>query len=279
MRDFFARHGVWILCATAAVAVTLSVLSYFSATSSVFHDAVGVVSAPFRAAGEAVSGWFEDKRRYYESYNDLMEENQALREEVAALRADARQAEKDRAENARLRELLDLRAQRRDLVFEAAKVLEHSTGNWASTLTLNCGTKHGVAEKNVVVSSEGYLVGIVTEVGTNWCTVRTIVDTETELGAVLFRTGDVVVAEGELALMGENRLRAVYLPDDATLLIGDYVLTSGLGGYYPSDLVIGTVERVEADDNGYAQYAVLRPMVSFDALTEVFVIKEFDIVE
>ncbi len=279
MRDFFSKHGIWILTAAAVVAVTLSVLSYFSATSSFLHNAAGVVASPFRAAAQAVSGWVEDKRHYYRSYNGLLEENQALREEVAELRAGARQAEKDRTENAMLRELLDLREQRRDLTFESAKVLEHGSGNWTSTLTLNRGTNHGVAAKNVVVSSEGYLIGIVTDVGSNWCTARTIVDTDTEVGALLFRTGDVVIAEGELALMGESRLRAVYLPGDATLLIGDYVVTSGLGGYYPSDLVIGTVERVETDDNGFAQYAVLAPMVDFDALTEVFIIKDFEIVE
>jgi rod shape-determining protein MreC len=279
MKNFFGRHGIWILTATAVLALGLCALSYFSDTSSLFHDAVGIAASPFRAAAQAVTAWVEDKQRYYRSFNELLEENRALREEVAELRADARQAEKDRTENALLRELLGLRERRRDLVFESAKVLERGVSNWSSTMTLNRGTSHGVAVKNVVVSSEGYLIGVVTEAGTNWCTVRTIVDPDTELGALLYRTGDVVIAEGELALMTENRLRAVYLPEDATLLIGDYVVTSGLGGYYPSDLVIGTVERVETDDNGFAQYAVLAPMAKYEELTEVFIIKDFEIVE
>ena len=279
MKHYFFKHGILILLATAALAILLSTLSYFSTTSPLPHNAAGVLTYPFRAASQAVGGWVADKKHYYESYNQLIEENRALREEVAELRALSRQAELDRAENALLRELLELREQRRDLVFESAKVLDHGSDNWTSTLTLNRGTNHGVAVKNVVVSSEGYLVGVVTAAGLNWCTVRTIIDTDTEIGALLFRTGDVVVAEGELTLMGESRLRAVYLPSDSTLLIGDYVLTSGLGGYYPADLVIGMVERVETDDNGYAQYAVLAPMVDFDDLTEVFIIKDFEIVE
>ena len=130
-----------------------------------------------------------------------------------------------------------------------------------------------------MVSSEGYLVGVVTDVGLNWCTVQTIIDTDTELGALLFRTGDTVIAEGDFTLMREKKLKVTYLPADTALLVGDYIVTSGLGGYYPSNLVIGTVESVEADENGLAQYAVLTPMRDFDTLTEVFVIKEFDIVE
>ena len=61
--------------------------------------------------------------------------------------------------------------------------------------------------------------------------------------------------------------------------MGDYIVTSGLGGYYPSNLVIGTVESVRSGDNGVSQYAVLAPMVDFDKLTEVFIIKSFDIVD
>ena len=279
MKKFFSRHGMLILALAALIAVALSVLSYVSSTSTVLHNAAGVAASPFRAAAEGVRRWVEDKQRYYQDYNDLLAENQALREEVAELRANARQAESDREENALLRELIGLREQRRDFVFESAMILERSNSNWTRTLTLNRGTAHGVAVNNVVVSSEGYLVGVVTETGLNWCTVQAVTDTDTELGALLFRTGDAVIAEGDFTLMRQDRLKVTYLPADTALLVGDYIVTSGLGGYYPSNLVIGTVERVEADDNGLAQYAVLAPMVDFDALTELFVIKSFDIVE
>ena len=279
MKKRFSGRGVWILAAAALIAVTLSVLSHFSSTSTVLHNAAGVAASPFRAAAESVRRWVEDKKKYYQDYSDLLAENQALREEVAELRAGARQAEHDREENVLLRRLTGLREQRRDFEFEAATVLERSTNNWTRTLTLNRGTAHGVAVNNVAVSSEGYLVGVVTEAGLNWCTVQTVTDTDTELGARLFRTGDAVIAEGDFTLMRQNRLKVTYLPADTALLVGDYIVTSGLGGYYPSDLVIGTVESVEADDNGLAQYAVLAPMLEFDALTELFLIKSFDIVE
>ena len=279
MKKFFSRYGVWFLAVAAVFAVLLSVLSYFSSTSSVLRNAAGVVASPFRAAASGVSGWFEDKRHYYQDYSDLLAENKALREEVAELRAGAQQAELDREENARFRELIGLREQRRDFVFESAKVLERSVSNWTRTVTLGKGTVHGVAVNNVVVSSEGYMIGVVTEAGANWCTVQTVIDTDTELGALLFRTGDVVIAEGDFALMHENRLKVTYLPADTALLVGDYIMTSGLGGYYPSNIVIGTVESVEVGDSGIAQYAVLKPLVDFDELTEVFIIKSFDIVE
>ena len=190
-----------------------------------------------------------------------------------------RQAEAALAENARLRDLNDLREQRRDLSdIEAAYITEHDVSNWTSSLTLNKGTVHGVEAGDCVIDETGALVGIISVSGTNWSTVLTLVDTDMSLGAQVFRTGDLGLAQGDFSLMGKVRLRLDYLSAGCQLLGGDLVVTSGLGGYYPEGLVIGSVEEVQVDDSGAASYAILAPQVSFDDLEEVFVIKSFDIV-
>ena len=129
-----------------------------------------------------------------------------------------------------------------------------------------------------MIDEMGYLVGIVSEAGVNWSTVLTLVDTDTSLGAQVFRTKDLGVARGDFSLMEQKRLRLDYLPADSQLLSGDLVVTSGLGDYYPSGLVIGSIEEIQVDDSGVASYAILAPSVDFDALTEVFVVKSFEIV-
>ena len=273
MREFLEKYGLRLLIITTACAVLISVLSFVSATSGFLQNAVGVLTYPFRSAVTAVATWAEDKQRYYKDYSDLIAENEALRERVAELERDARQAEADREENAELRE------QRRDLTFESAAVIDRESTNWTSALTLNRGTAHGVEKNDCVVSAEGDLVGVVSAVGYNWCTVLTVIDTDTELGARVFRTQEVAVAEGDLALMGEGKLKLSYLSADAQLLSGDVVTTSGLGGFYPGGLVIGTVESVRTGDDGLAQYAVLAPAARLGELSEVFIIKDFDIVD
>ena len=279
MREFLEKYGLRLLIITTVCAVLISVLSFVSATSGFLQNAVGVLTYPFRSAVTAVAAWAEDKQRYYKDYSDLIAENEALRERVAELERDARQAEADREENALLRELLELREQRRDLTFESAAVIDRESTNWTSALTLNRGTAHGVEKNDCVVSAEGDLVGVVSAVGYNWCTVLTVIDTDTELGARVFRTQEVAVAEGDLALMGEGKLKLSYLSADAQLLSGDVVKTSGLGGFYPGGLVIGTVESVRTGDDGLAQYAVLAPAARLGELSEVFIIKDFDIVD
>ncbi len=277
MKKFFREHGIWVLFATAVVAVALALMSVFSTTSSPLTNLAGVITSPFRSAYTAVANWITDKQNYYQDVTALEEENTSLRRENAQLRAQLRQAETDSEENARLRELLNLREQIYDLELETAMVTEHEVTNWTSSLTLNKGTEHGVEVNDCVITETGALVGVVSRVGLNWCTVLTIVDTDTSLGAQVYRTKDLGLAVGDFSLMGENRLRLDYLPADCQLLGGDLVLTSGLGGYYPSGLEIGTVEVVQPDDSGAASYAVLTPVADFDSLVEVFIVKSFDI--
>ena len=279
MRNFLKQNGIWVLFAGAVIAAALALMSFFSASSSPLANVTGVLAAPFRAVYTSVATWFNDKQAYYKNVTALEEENAALKKAIAEMEETVRQAQADRDENKLLRELLDLRAQRRDLSdFEAAAITEHSVTNWASSLTLNKGTAHGVEAGDSVIDATGALVGIIDEAGYNWSTVLTTVDTDTSLGARVFRTKDLGLAQGDFSLMGENLLRLDYLPSDCELLSGDLVETSGLGGFFPSGLVIGYVREVRLDDSGAASYAIVSPAVDFDELTEVFVIKSFDIV-
>ena len=278
MKNFLKNNGLWILFAAAVISVALALMSYFSTTSAPLVNAANVLVSPFRSAYTAVATWFNDKQNYYRDTTALLEENAALRKRIAQLEADLRQAEDDSKENEVLRDALELRRQRRELELESAMITERSVTNWTSSLTLNKGTSLGIEVGDCVIDARGALVGLVDEAGTNWSTVLTLVDTDTSLGAQVFRTKDLGVAQGDFALMREGRLRLDYLPADCHLLAGDLVVTSGLNGYLPSGLVIGSVEEVQMDDSGASSYAILAPDVDLDPLTEVFVIKSFEIV-
>lgn len=280
MKNFLKNHGLWVLFAAAVIAVALAVMSTLSSTSAPLTNVVNTLASPLRSAYTAIATWFNDKQNYYRDTTALEEENAALRRRIAEMEEAVRQAEADSAENKRLRELLNLREQRRDITsdMEAAYITEHNVSNWESSLTLNKGTAHGVEVGDCVIDETGALVGVISASGTNWSTVLTLVDTDTSLGARVFRTGDLGVAQGEFSLMGQDRLRLDYLPADCQLLGGDLVVTAGVGEYYPAGLVIGSVEEVQVDDSGASAYAIIKPSVDFDALTEVFIIKDFDIV-
>lgn len=268
-----------VLSLAAAIAVLLSVMTYFSTTSAALPNLAGIVTAPFRSASASLAETVRRWTDYFVGFDALEEENRQLKRQIAEMEETVRQAQADREENVRLREVAGLREQRRDLHLEAARVLVQDDSNWYSLLTINKGTAHDIAVGDCVVTEEGYLLGVVTEAGLNWSTVRTILDSETSIGAMVFRSGGSVLAQGDFALMSERRLRLGYLGTDPDVVSGDLILTSGLGGFYPAQLVIGYVEEIRSSDNGLAQYAVLRPEAELENLVQVFVVSSFDIVD
>ena len=279
MKRFLSKNGIWLLAGVAVVVVVLCIISAVSSGTPFLRNAAGVIASPFRAAGSAVAGWFGGIGDHFDKVADLQQENDDLRAQVADLERQLRQAQKDSEENQRLRDLLELQSQRRDLKTVSARVTERSISNWENTLTLTRGTSAGVAIGDCAIDEYGNLVGVVTDAGMNWCTVTTILDTTSSIGATVFRTEQVAVAQGQLGLMSDGQLALTYVEEPGKLIAGDLVVTSGLGGYYPSGLPIGTVTELRTDTGGLTQYAVLSPKADIGALTQVFLITEFDVVE
>lgn len=276
MKEFLKNNGLWVLFAAAVISVAMALLSYFSDTSSPLTNLTNTIAAPFRSAYTAVATWFNDKQNYYQDITSLEEENAALKQQIAEMEAEIRQARSDSAENDRLKKLLGIQEERPDLMKDIvlATVTEHAVTNWTSSLTVDRGTSSGLEVGDCVIDVNGAVVGSVSQVGLNWATILTLVDTDTSLGAQVFRTGELGLAQGSFELMGENRLRLDFLPEDSSLLGGDLVVTSGLGGYYPSELVIGSVEEMQMGDDGSA-YATLIPAADFGSLQQVVVIRSF----
>ena len=280
MKRFLEKRGLWLLLAIAVVAVTLAAMSILSSTASPLGNLVGVITSPFRSAAQSVADWYNEKQDYFADNRAMRAANEELKRQIAEMQADVRDAETALEENERYREMLGLREKHRSFELESARVLNRSRSNWTSSLTLNCGTDYGIAVGDCVITERYELVGVVSEAGYNWCTVLTVIDTDSSLGARVFRTGDVGLAQGDFALMGQGLLELSYLPNEGSqLLPGDLVLSSGLGGYYPADLTIGSVREVRTDDSGAASYAVVQPAADLETLTQVFVVKDFEIVD
>ena len=280
MKDFFRHNGILILLAAVLLALVTAVVSVLlGGTANPLSNLAGVISTPFRNGISAVINWTQE--RYSDAFeqDQLKEELQRLREENTKLREQAREGEAASRENERLRNLLGLREKRRELDFESATVTAHSTDNWSSTLTISKGSSMDIQVDDCVVDEYGNLVGVVAVVGENWSTVATLIDSSTEMGGMLARTDGSAILEGDFALMGQGKLKLNYLPENSSLLAGDLVLTSGMGGVYPSGLVVGHVEEVRTEASGMTQYAVVVPETDLAGLKQVFVITDFDVVE
>ena len=154
------------------------------------------------------------------------------------------------------------------------RLIARNPGDWATTLTLDKGSNHGVEEGDLVTTVDG-MVGYVSEVQSNYCEITTVVDVEMQCGALITRTRETAIAEGDYDLMADGNLRLSYLTEDASVVIGDTVETSGRGGLFPKGVMIGTVESVLPEANGISYYAVLRPFVDVDSVSSVSIVTDF----
>ncbi len=279
MKGFFRQNGILLLVIALLLAAILGVSSMLLGGGvNPLANLARVITTPIQGAASSFAGWVEGLYEYSFQYTVLEEENARLKQENAALREQARAGEQAERENERYRELLGLREKRRDFVFESANVVSRDTTNWSSTLTVNKGTSHGVAVGDCAVDQMGNLVGVVAEAGLTWSTLITVIDADIEMGGLVSRTEHALMLEGDFSLMLEGKVKLTYLPESAQLLAGDLILTSGKGQVYPSGLVVGTVEGVYSDPSGLSQYAVVTPSAALDQVVQVFIIKEFDII-
>ena len=282
MKDFLRNNGILILIIALLLSLITAVLSFtFGGIANPFSNLAGVAATPFRNGLNTLVRWTEGVYSDAFEREQMEEELEALKLENAQLREKAREGEAASRENERLRNLLGLREKRRDLALESATVTARSASNWESTLTISKGSNYGLVKNQCVIDPYGNLVGVVDEVGVNWATVLTVTDTDIDMGGKVSRPGGQIAAvlEGDFSLMTQGRLKLSYLPEDTQLSAGDLVLTSGRGGVYPPDLVVGTVESVHSDASNMTRYAVVAPKADLNSLHQVFVIKSFDIVE
>jgi len=279
VKDFLRQNGILLLVAAVLLSVALWLGSALFGGTDPVRNLTNAVATPFRGGVTAVLDWFGGVRDYVLHYDELHEELDALKAQVARLEDQVRDSEEARKENESLRELLGFRQKHKDFTFQSARVSERSTDNWSSTLTLSRGSDAGLAVGDCVVTSTGALVGVLSAVGYNWATVATVIDPSIQLGGIVNRTYSAGVLEGDFSLMSQGKLKLSYLPDSAQLVSGDEVLTSGKGGVYPSGLVVGTVDGLFTDPSGISRYAVVTPEANLADLIEVFVITDFNVVE
>ena len=277
MKNFLRENGILLVVIAALCAAALWLLSALLGFNPL-SNLLGVLSTPFRTAISSAATWAEGCYDYAFRYEQLQEENAALRQRVAELEEETRQAQDANRQNEFYRELLGLAEKRADFDFEDATVTIRSTSNWNSTITINKGSNVDVALGDCVVDAYGNLVGTISEVGFNYSVVSTVVDATTEMGGRIPRTDDNAVLEGDFTLMREGRLKLAYLPENSQPISGDQITTSGLGDIYPSGLVVGVVESIQTEADGLTRYAVVTPAADLDDLRYVFVIKDFDVV-
>ena len=282
MKAYLKTYGVraLILVLIAAVIVGLATREKEdAATAGALEEASNRVSAPIQRAVGSMVGWLEGLYGYIYDYNQLVQENEALRAQLAQAQEEARSAAEANEENERLRALLGYLEKHTSYITESAQITAWDPSNWVRAFTISKGSNQGIEKGDCVITEDGSLVGQVAELGPGWATVRTVIDVNMDVG-VLVGDGEIAaVVVGDYALMQDGLCKLTYFTEDVTLFVGDRVVTSGNGGAFPPNIALGTVTELRSEAGGQSYYAVVEPDVNVGLLSQIFIIKDFEVIE
>ncbi|MCD7775971.1 MAG: rod shape-determining protein MreC [Firmicutes bacterium] len=270
------KFFIIMLCVALALVIVPSVLSIMGLGGYV-DNAVMTLTSPLRSAVTLVTDAVEGFTSYFTDYDRLKAENEELKEQLAELEEKYYSIEEIEELNDWLMDYLELAREHTDYDLTVANIVGRETGNYMTVFTLDVGTENGITEDMPVITSDG-IVGYITEVGTNWCKVLTILESSSSVGACVEATGDLGLLEGDFEMRTEGLCKLTYLSADSAVAVGDRVISSGLGSIYPRGLVIGYVESVEYDEYSRTITAYVRPSADLENLTRVMVIKSYETV-
>lgn len=280
MKTYLKKYGVKLLVVVLVVAVIVAVgAGRRQGVAGAAEDASGAVRTPFQKVATAIVSRMEELYGYMYKYDSLVQENEQLRAQLAAMEQEVLENDKAAEENAHLRELLNLSEKHSDFTYESAKVVSWNASNWDSSFTISKGSDSGLEVGDSVITAYGVLVGTIVETGSNWATVETVVDLDTSIG-VLVGTEEVsAILEGDYTLMRSQYMKLNFVAENGQVITGDTVVTSGAGGAYPQGLIVGTVTSVHTEAAGQNEYSVVEPFTDLNGLTQIFIIKDYQVME
>ena len=280
MKNYLKKYGIRVAVLVLAVAMLVGLgAAARDGQIGLIHNAAGVLLAPVQKVVSSAVNLFDSIYGRLFRYDSLLEENEALREQLANAQQAARDGVEASEENEALREQLALRAKHTDYEFESAKIVLWTSSNWAHSFTISKGKSSGIKLGDPVVTEYKVVVGQITELGETWATVSTVLDVDMSLGAYVGQSGASGNVLGEFALAKNGLAKLTDMVEGAQVSAGDEVLTSGALGAFPAGLVIGHVRTVKSDADGQVAYCLVEPECDFDSLVQVYIIKDYSVVE
>ena len=238
------------------------------------NSAVGYVVVPFQQGIGKVGEWLSKRSDELIQIRKLLDENAALREQVAALTEENTLLQQDKYELNNLRDLMDLNEQYGEYNKVGARIISRDSGNWYSSFLIDKGSNDGFAI-NMNVIAGGGLVGRITSVGPNWARVTSIISDNSNVSGMTLSTEDNLIVSGDLKLMADNCIGFSQLVDSKNLVAeGDKVVTSNISDIYLPNILIGYISSLDKDANNLTKSGLITPAVDFEHLGEVLVITD-----
>lgn len=275
MRDFFYTKKFKILL---AVAVVLAGMMAWAGANGRLTNApqeiMGALLTPVQKAARLFSGGLDGLLDKYVRIDQIIAENEQLQQENQELRDQLVDYDQLAAENKAFRDLLNIREENPEFQYASAFVISRDPLDRFGGFTIDQGTLNGVEKGDVVVSDKGYLVGRVLEADLSSSKVMTILQPGSYVACLVSRTRDSGNLNGSADYAADGMCVLENLPRDTLAMVGDEIITTGLGGEFPANIRVGTILELLPENSGTSTIAVVEPGADINKLTHVFIVTD-----
>lgn len=266
-----------ILMIILIIMVILVILSYalkkkekLNIVESFLKDVIvsveNVISYPF--------DYIIDSFKEYNELKNVEEENDVLKTSLDRIESIEAENIELRRQLESLKKELDITYSLTDYEYLNATVTSRNIGYWYNTITINKGTNHGVTNDLPVINATG-LIGKVVNTTAFTSTVRLITtsDTNNKISVSIISNGEKLNGLINGYDSSKKTLEVEGISNTKTVRVGDLVYTSGLGGVFPSGIIIGKVESITTDSYDLSKIINVTPSADFDDLNYVSILK------
>ena len=276
MKDFFDTWKFKILVIVAVFLV--GIMAYAGANGRLTaapQELLSVVLTPLQKVTSALSGGAASVWEKYTSIDDVMDRNEQLEAENAELRQQMVDYDRIKAENDAYKALARIQDTNSEASYVSAFVIGRDPLDEFGGFTLDQGSTDGVAVNDAIISDRGYLLGVVVEVDATSCKVMTILHPSFNAAGVISRTRENGIITGSADYAADGQCGLTNLDRATEARKGDQVITTGLGGVFPANLLVGTVQEVVPEQSGKSSSAVILPGADPRTVKHVFIITEY----
>lgn len=275
MKNFFksAKFKV-IVCVLTASLCGMLLAAFTSTSESPLTSIAGVIYMPFQKAAAQLVEKTRDWEGSFASASGYKEQIKELESDILEYNEMLVDYERTKLKLESYEAMLGVKNENPDYNLVAASVISKNTADAYDSITIDKGSSSGIAVNNPVVYGEN-VVGIVKEVGLTTCVVKTILDPSVNISVYEIKSRESGYSNTTAALSYDGLCRMSGLSKETSVAAGGIVCTSGLGGIFPRDLVVGTVSVLKNEETDMSVYAIIDPAVDVRSVNDVFVITDF----
>ena len=276
MSRFFKSKSFKLFVIVIAALLLGSVIAGITHMGSTpLSSALAAITHPLQKISASVGNYIDDYCDNFRSSATLQKENEALKQKLADFQYELADYENTKRTLKIYEEFLGVKEEHPDYVFSNASVLSRDSVDIYGSFILDKGSAKGIEVNDPVIFGKN-LVGIVAEVTPTNCTVKTLANPDVSVAVYEARSNEMGYVTGFESGIDTTVFMLPGLSKDSNIASGGVVYTTGIGGIYPKDLIVGTVEEISKSQSDISYYGVIKSEVDFSQLTEVFVITDFD---